>query len=495
MLTLLSILLVLYMAYAIRWYVKSIRESPKDTESIIKSIQKFSPSKLEDIAKNSIDWKEFYINQLRAFIAYPKNIDFDKLFELIEFAQKSSQIKCHQMNMLLLVIKKDFKECAEYFNKASESFHTQFGEPFYDQIHNNNIWNIFNQIMLNEKVDIHKTYAHLILKEAYYTIREHPYESINFKSTEVMKRYWDDFVALVGKRVNENKDYFFKHFPFTKHYEGNQHPNLKCNDGYNGGENSRCYWIEENKTIGNKYKLKHYFSDIVVFLPNMIISDLKELLYRSGWYIENYGLQKYTHYFGDIDPKWGNDDEIYQLIDRLGVSKKERDNFINQIVSLSKTKYRVIHNYGGGGRDSNHREWVELLIELGEQAENEIREKNGIPRKGEGWVSETELYNILKNHFVDYKIEQHARPRWLKPQHLDIFFPDNNVAVEYQGKQHSEPVEFFGGDDAFKETVKRDKKKKTLCKKNKCELIYVLPDYDIDTVIKSIDNAIEKDMQ
>ena len=90
MLTLLSILLVLYMAYAIRWYVKSIRESPKDPVSIIKNIQKFSPSKLEDIAKNSIDWKEFYINQLRAFIAYPKNIDFDKLFELIEFAQKST---------------------------------------------------------------------------------------------------------------------------------------------------------------------------------------------------------------------------------------------------------------------------------------------------------------------------------------------------------------------------------------------------------------------
>jgi hypothetical protein len=488
--TLLSILLVLYVAYVIRWYVKSIKESPKDSISIIKNIQKFSSSELEDIANNSINWKEFYTNQLIAFIRYPKNIDFDKLFELIEFSQKGSQVKCHYMNMLLLVIKKDFKGCVEYFNKASESYYTQFGEPFYDQIYNDRIWDIFNQIMLNEKVDIHKTYAHLILKEADYTISEHPYESIVFKSTEVMMRYWNDFIDLVGKRINENKDYFFKHFPYTKHYEGDQHPDLKCDNGYNGGENSRCYWIEENKTIGNKYKLKHYFSDAAVFLPNMIISDLKELVYKSWWFTENYGVHKFTHLIGHIDSKWGDDGDLFQLIGRLGVSEKERDNFINQIVSLSKSNYRVIHNYGSAGRGSNHREWVEFLIELGEQAENEIREKNGIPRKGEGWVSETELYNILKNHFVDYRIEQHAKPRWLKPQHLDIFFPNNNVAVEYQGKQHSEPVEFFGGDKAFKETVKRDKKKKALCKKNKCELIYVFPDYDIDTIIKIIDESL-----
>ena len=64
--------------------------------------------------------------------------------------------------------------------------------------------------------------------------------------------------------------------------------------------------------------------------------------------------------------------------------------------------------------------------------------------------------------------------------------------MEYQGKQHSEPVEFFGGEEVFKETVKRDKKKKALCKKNNCELIYVHPKYDAEEVFKKVHEALNR---
>ncbi len=46
----------------------------------------------------------------------------------------------------------------------------------------------------------------------------------------------------------------------------------------------------------------------------------------------------------------------------------------------------------------------------------------------------------------------------LKRQHLDIYFPKYNIGIEYQGEQHSRPIEFFGGEEGFKATKERDKR-------------------------------------
>ena len=74
---------------------------------------------------------------------------------------------------------------------------------------------------------------------------------------------------------------------------------------------------------------------------------------------------------------------------------------------------------------------------------------------------------------------------------MDIYFPKLNIGVEHQGEQHFRPISFFGGEEAFKQNQERDRKKRELCEQNNCELIYVLPDYDIDTVIKIIDESLQ----
>jgi hypothetical protein len=73
---------------------------------------------------------------------------------------------------------------------------------------------------------------------------------------------------------------------------------------------------------------------------------------------------------------------------------------------------------------------------------------------------------------------------------LDIYFPILNIGVEYQGKQHSEPVEFFGGEEAFKSNIERDKRKKKLCLENDCVLIEVFPDYNSEDVLNEISQII-----
>lgn len=55
----------------------------------------------------------------------------------------------------------------------------------------------------------------------------------------------------------------------------------------------------------------------------------------------------------------------------------------------------------------------------------------------------------------------------------DVFISGLNIAIEYQGKQHFEPVEYFGGEEAYINTLKRDKEKLELSIKNNIKLIYI----------------------
>ena len=60
------------------------------------------------------------------------------------------------------------------------------------------------------------------------------------------------------------------------------------------------------------------------------------------------------------------------------------------------------------------------------------------------------------------------------------------VAIEYQGKQHFEPVDFFGGEEAFEKGKIRDEEKRKLSIEHGIKLVYINFDEVITTeLIKS----------
>ncbi len=131
----------------------------------------------------------------------------------------------------------------------------------------------------------------------------------------------------------------------------------------------------------------------------------------------------------------------------------------------------------------------EFISNITREAENSIRENCGIPKVGEGWVAETLLYYKIKEAFSSLDVQQHASPKWLGRQHLDIFIPSISVGIEYQGDQHNQPVDFFGGQEAFIQNQKRDQRKLRLCKKNGVNLIYVRSGYTLQNVIEEIESV------
>lgn len=94
------------------------------------------------------------------------------------------------------------------------------------------------------------------------------------------------------------------------------------------------------------------------------------------------------------------------------------------------------------------------------------------------WKSEELMYKIVRKIFKKYNVIYQHRPFFLKTSiggqmSYDVFIPKLKLAFEYQGQQHFEPIEFFGGEESYKQTCERDKAKKTLSKLNGIKLIYV----------------------
>ena len=55
----------------------------------------------------------------------------------------------------------------------------------------------------------------------------------------------------------------------------------------------------------------------------------------------------------------------------------------------------------------------------------------------------------------------------------DFYLPDQNILIEFHGIQHYAPIDFFGGETAYVDTVRRDDIKRSLANKNGIPLIVV----------------------
>lgn len=119
-----------------------------------------------------------------------------------------------------------------------------------------------------------------------------------------------------------------------------------------------------------------------------------------------------------------------------------------------------------------------------------LEEKGIIPTK---WKREFELYMVAKSYFEDAIYQYHDE--WLGLQSLDIFIPQKNIGIEYQGLQHYEAVERFGGEEGYINTQERDKIKKQKCQHEGVTLLYW--NYKIkinDTNFENLFNSIGIDL-
>lgn len=206
-----------------------------------------------------------------------------------------------------------------------------------------------------------------------------------------------------------------------------------------------------------------------------------------GWYIkQNYyriGIlpgETSCEFLDDICPE-----PIQKMIvDACNVDKKLRkfEEMIRESFDKESKTNSVVNQKTLNCDNLNNQEprYVELSRQsrilrrkIDSEIENITRTEFGFKKIGEGWVSETLLFNIIRSIFPNKEIIRHHRPDWLERLELDIFIPDIKIAFEYQGQQHFFAVDAWGGKKALLDLQERDNRKIVLCKENDIKLYII----------------------
>ena len=87
---------------------------------------------------------------------------------------------------------------------------------------------------------------------------------------------------------------------------------------------------------------------------------------------------------------------------------------------------------------------------------------------------EREIRKYLDNFKINYEKEYKFKDcRNILPLRFDFYLPKYRTAIEFDGIQHYEPMEFFGGLEAYERLKKNDKIKSDYCEENYIDLIRI----------------------
>ena len=70
--------------------------------------------------------------------------------------------------------------------------------------------------------------------------------------------------------------------------------------------------------------------------------------------------------------------------------------------------------------------------------------------------------------------------------------PDYHILIEAQGKQHEQPIKYFGGHEHFKIQQEHDKRKREYAEKNGYKLLEIWY-YDYDKIEEILSRELELD--
>lgn len=116
---------------------------------------------------------------------------------------------------------------------------------------------------------------------------------------------------------------------------------------------------------------------------------------------------------------------------------------------------------------------------------NHIHEKQGCPicshsiSKGE-----REIIKYLENHHIEfYHRYVFEDCKLIRNLIFDFYLPDYNACVEFQGRQHYEAIDYWGGEENLKYNQERDQIKRDFCRSKSIYLLEIKYDQDIENTL------------
>lgn len=173
--------------------------------------------------------------------------------------------------------------------------------------------------------------------------------------------------------------------------------------------------------------------------------------------------------------KWSKED-IINYVENKGykfITIKNESGLTSRIEvwcgNPSHSSYEVLFGNFKGNNSKNGTRCPHCNESSGEKEVSDILNKYNIEYIPQYKFNDCKFYNVLK---------------------FDFYLPEYNCCIEYDGGQHFEMVEWFGGFDGFANTIIRDTIKNEYCKKNNIKLIRI-PYWEFDNIEEIIVNKLK----
>ncbi len=147
------------------------------------------------------------------------------------------------------------------------------------------------------------------------------------------------------------------------------------------------------------------------------------------------------------------------------------DEFIRIVSSLHNDKYDYsVVNYKNN--------YTKIKIICPEHGEFEQTPSNHLQGKGCELCNESKGENIIKLWLEKNNIKYIRQHRFIdcvykRKLPFDFYLPEHNICIEFNGKQHYNPIKYWGGEDGLKSQQKRDNIKINYCKNKSIKLLTI----------------------
>lgn len=166
---------------------------------------------------------------------------------------------------------------------------------------------------------------------------------------------------------------------------------------------------------------------------------------------------------------------------KCAVEKRAKTQILNKSLKF-KDKANIVHHWKYDYKKSEYKGVkIPLIITCpihGDfyQTPNDHLQGHGCPKCNQSKL-ELEIENMLKLNNIQY-LQQEKVPNDEKLK-FDFYLPNHNIAIECQGEQHFEELEYFGGYDGLLQTIQRDERKFLACARARIDIIYYINNINI----------------
>lgn len=169
-----------------------------------------------------------------------------------------------------------------------------------------------------------------------------------------------------------------------------------------------------------------------------------------------------------------------------GTKRLTMDEFVHKANKIHDYKYDYSHvNY------VNNRTKIEIICPVhGEfllTPNKHLDRKDGCPKCNRTSKGENLIKWYLEKKHITYETQKrfkNCKDKRTLP--FDFWLSDRNMCIEFDGIQHFEVREKFGGEEGFKDRIKKDKIKENFCKENNIYLFRISYKDDIFTKLEEI---------